>query len=84
MALSILDEEAERLARELAAQTGSDVTQAVIQALRAALVSQSARSTAPSVLRAIVDISDRCSALPDLDGRSAEEILAYDESGAFR
>jgi hypothetical protein len=29
-------------------------------------------------------ISRRSSALPDLDTRSADEILGYDEKGAFR
>ncbi len=29
-------------------------------------------------------ISRRCSSLPDLDTRDAEEILGYDEKGAFR
>ena len=84
MALSIKNEEAERLARELAAQTGSNVTQAVIRALREALLRQSGRASSPSVLAAILDISERCSALPDLDNRSADQILAYDEHGTFR
>ena len=83
MALSIKNEEAERLARELAAQTNSNVTQAVIGALREALLRQSGRRCSPSVLTAILDISERCSALPDLDERSPDEILAYDEHGTF-
>lgn len=29
-------------------------------------------------------ISRRCSSLPDLDTRNAEEIVGYDEKGAFR
>jgi hypothetical protein len=29
-------------------------------------------------------IGRRCSSLPDLDTRSAEEILGYDAKGAFR
>jgi len=32
----------------------------------------------------LMEISRRCSALPDLDTRSANEILGYDEIGAFR
>ena len=83
MALSIKNEEAERLARELAAQTDSNVTQAVIKALREALLRESGRRTSPSVLASILEVSDRCSALPDLDERSPDEILAYDEHGSF-
>ena len=83
MALSIKNEEAEKLAKELAEQTGSNVTQAVLRALREALLRQSGRRSAPSVLAAMLEISERCSALPDLDRRTAEEILAYDEHGTF-
>ena len=83
MALSIKNEEAESLARELAAQTDTNVTQAVIRALREALLRQSGRRRSPSVLAAVVQISDRCSALPDLDRRSPDAILGYDEHGAF-
>ena len=83
MALSIKNEEAERLARELAAQTDSSVTQAVLRALREALLRESGRRTSPSVLAGILDISERCSALPDRDERTAEEILGYDKDGTF-
>ncbi|AUB79514.1 FitA-like ribbon-helix-helix domain-containing protein [Candidatus Thiodictyon syntrophicum] len=30
---------------------------------------------------AIIDISRRCAALPELDSRSADEIVGYDENG---
>jgi antitoxin VapB len=83
MALSIKNEEAERLARELARELDTTITHAVIEALREALLRQRGRRTAPSVRDAIVAISDRCSALPDLDARSPEEILGYDEHGGF-
>ncbi len=33
---------------------------------------------------AIIQISERCTALPDLDTRTADEILGYDERGGFR
>lgn len=38
----------------------------------------------PDTAEAILEISRRCSALPDLDHRSFEQILGYDESGIFR
>jgi len=31
-----------------------------------------------------MEISRRCSSLPDRDQRSAEEILGYDAAGTFR
>ena len=84
MALSIKNAEAERLARELARERGTTVTRAVIGALNEALRRTRGRRLAPSMRDAILEISDRCAALPDVDTRSADEILGYDESGGFR
>ncbi len=39
---------------------------------------------APDLAETLAAIGERCSALPDLDGREAEEILGYDEKGGFR
>ena len=84
MALSIKNVEAERLARELARERGTTVTRAVIAALEDALRRTRGRRVAPSIRDAILEISERCAALPDLDTRPADEILGYDESGGFR
>lgn len=84
MALSIKNVEAERLARELAKKRGTTVTRAVIAALEDALRRTRGRKAAPSMRDAIREISERCSALPDLDTRTADEILGYDERGGFR
>jgi len=84
VALSIKNPEAERLAKELARERGTTVTASVIDALEEALRRARGRRAAPSVRDAILEVSDRCAALPDLDTRSAEEILGYDERGAFR
>jgi len=84
MALSIKNAEAERLAKELARERGTTVTASVIDALEEALRRARGRRAAPSVRDAIVQVSERCAALPDLDPRSANEILGYDERGAFR
>ncbi len=83
MALSIKNVEAERLAKELAKERGTTVTGAVISALDDALRRARGRKVAPSIRDAILDISERCAALPDLDTRTAEEILGYDERGGF-
>jgi hypothetical protein len=40
--------------------------------------------TAPDLIETLLEISKRCSSLPDLDGRGADDILGYDEIGAFR
>ena len=83
MALSIKNPVAEKLARDLARETGMSMTQSVILALEEALLRAQGRRIAPSTKEAILEISDRCAALPDLDTRRAEEILSYDEYGAF-
>ena len=86
MALSIKNKnvEAERLARELARERGTTVTRAIIAALEDALRRTRGRRVAPSIRDAVLEISERCAALPDLDTRPADEILGYDERGILR
>ena len=80
MALSIKDEEADRLARELTHYTGETLTQAVIVALRERLAR--VRPNRPSTLLEDLErIGKRNAERPLLDSRSAEEILGYDERG---
>ncbi len=83
MALSLKNPRAEQLARVVAAEAGETLTQAVIHALEERLQRLKGRRTAPDTLQSILAISARCSSLPDLDERSMDEILGYDESGAF-
>lgn len=82
MPLSIRNTRAERLARELAAETGQTLTQAIITALEEKMVRLRGRRTAEDSLWEIMEVSRRCAALPDLDTRSVDEILGYDEHGA--
>jgi antitoxin VapB len=78
MPLNIKDPAAEKFVRELAAAAGESVTTAVRRA--AVRRQQSGRSLAGEIL----EIGRRCAALPDLDARSADEILGYDEHGLPR
>ena len=39
--------------------------------------------SAPELVESLMAISQRCSGLPDLDTREADEILGYDEEGGF-
>ena len=57
---------------------------AVIAAIEDALRRTRGRKTAPSIRDAILETSERCAALPDLDTRSSDEIVGYDERGGFR
>lgn len=80
MALSIKSDEADALARELAAETGESLTQAVTTAIRERLERQRATGRRPlsERLRLLVD---EFQALPVLDDRTPDEILGYDENG---
>lgn len=84
MALKIKNVEAERLARDLAKERGTTLTGAIIGALKDALRCTRAQQVAPSMRKAILEVSDRCAALPDVDTRPADEILGYDERGGVR
>jgi len=80
MALSIKSDEADRLARELAATTGETLTDAVTEALRERLARERDRRTIDTRrhLRRLVEEVQR---MPILDRRPADEILGYDERG---
>ena len=84
MALSIRNLKAEKLARELAAESGETITRAITKALEERLERIRGRSTPTDLVEEIWRISKRCSALPDYDQRSAEKILNYDSIGVPR
>ena len=81
MALSIKHPEAYRLARALAGVTGLSLTEAIVKALREQLERETGRSRVSGFGDDVRAISDRCGSLPDLDLRSPEEILGFDEHG---
>jgi antitoxin VapB len=81
MALSIKHEEADRLARELAATTGESLTVAVLNALRERLRRERGRVRGPRLRHELLAIRSRCAALPVIDARSADEILGYGPGG---
>ncbi len=81
MPISIQNPKAEKLARKVAAENGISITKAIIIALEEHLERLSGKRTAPDLAQELLDISSRCSALPDLDLRSPEEILDYNNFG---
>ena len=85
MALSLKDGETDRLAREVAELTGESLTEAVRRALAERLERERLRRDRSTDLAArLRAIGEHCAALPDLDARSAEEIVGYDETGMWR
>jgi antitoxin VapB len=85
MALSIKSDEADRLAREVARLTGENLTEAVTTSLRERLNRERRRrgkgQTMADRLRAL---ARECASLPDVDPRSPDEIIGYDDHGAPR
>lgn len=81
MALNIRNPEAERLAAELARQTGETKTEAVVQALRDRLARVRQQRSGRRLADDLEEIADHCARLPVLDSRPAEKILGYDEDG---
>jgi len=84
MALNIRNREAEKLATELARQTGESKTEAVTKALRDRLVRVRRERTKRRLADELEEIARHCASLPVLDGRRDEEILGYDEAGLPR
>jgi antitoxin VapB len=84
MAPSIKDPETERLARDLAQLTGENITTATKRAIEERLRRVSGQSRKATLLEDMAEIRRRWSEMPVADGRSAEEILGYDEHGLPR
>ena len=81
MALNIRNPETEKLAEALAALTGETKTEAVKRALRDRLTRLRRERAGMRLADELDEIALRCAELPVEDGRSAEEILGYDEHG---
>jgi antitoxin VapB len=80
MALSLKNPESERSARSLAKRTGKSITEALTMALQDKLKRERTRNGTPGLAAKLMEISRHCAALPDLDTRTPDEILGYDEN----
>jgi antitoxin VapB len=83
MALSIKSDEADRLARELAAETGETLTDAVETALRERLDREHAKHRA-SMRTRLARLAADVQAMPVIDDRTPDELLGYDDNGLPR
>jgi len=81
MHLNIKNDEAHRLATELAALRGESLTAAVTAALRAQLEAERLRAPTGVAAR-LMAIGRRYAALEDADGRTPDEIIGFDETGS--
>ena len=80
MHLNIKNDEAHKLASELADLTGESLTAAVTLALRERLARERRRRRPDRIVAQLMKIGSRYAALADT-GRSSDEILGYDEHG---
>ncbi len=81
MALSLKNPKTEELARKLARRTGESITEAVTTALQERLGRLERPEQGQLERRRVEILLKELWSLPDLDTRSAEEILGYDEMG---
>jgi antitoxin VapB len=84
MALSIKDNETERLARQVAKETDESLTEAIRRSLKERLQRLRRKNGARLTREKLNDIFRRIDALPNLDTRTEDEILDYDEHGLPR
>ena len=81
MPISIRNEKTENLAREVAHLTGENLTQTITHSLEEKLNRLKGRKTTIDLKQEIMLISERCKSLPDIDPRTPDEILGYDQDG---
>ena len=84
MPINLKSEETDRLARALARLTGESLTDAITTAVRERLERerQVRRAADTEFWAGVSRIQQRVAALPVLDGRTPDEIVGYDDSGA--
>jgi antitoxin VapB len=84
MALSIKNETTERLARQVADETGESITEAIQKSLEERWARIRSDRGKRVLAGQIDDLLRRVDALPTLDSRAPDEILGYDEHGLPR
>ena len=81
--MSIRNPRAESLAREAARRTGRSMTDAIILALEDYLARLKSGVASGHLAEELLAIGRRSAALPDLDSRSADQVLGYAPDGTF-
>ncbi len=84
MPMNIKDAAIESAVQDLATPTGESVTEAVRKVAEERLQRLRRGKAGRRLAEELLEIGARCAALPDLDQRSADEIIGYDENGLPR
>lgn len=85
MALSIKNDEVERLARQLAARRRISITEAIRQSLEREAATPDAAALPAEKKRLfdeLMEIAERAGTIPQTSDMTDDEILGYDEFGA--
>jgi len=82
--MSIKNDDTERLARQVAGETGESLTQAIHEALRERWERLKAGRRGRVLTGQLDELLRRVDTLPTLDARPEDEILGYDEHGVPR
>jgi antitoxin VapB len=83
MGMNIKSDDTHRRAKELARITGESIAEAVDRAVTERLERLRRQRNRKELAAKLLKLGERCSRLPVIDERSAEEML-YDESGLPR
>jgi antitoxin VapB len=83
MGMNIKSDDTHRRAKELARITGESIAEAVDPAVTERLERLRRQRNRKELAAKLLKLGERCSRLPVIDERSAEEML-YDESGLLR
>ena len=81
MPISIKNDQAEQLARNLAALTGETITQTIQVALQERMERLQRARSGVSLVDELNEIALRCASRPVISNLSDDEILGYDEHG---
>jgi len=84
MQSELLDEYAAELARQVSSYTGESLPETVIHALEAMLEKVREYAREQLDMEKALAVERHCASLPDLDPRSPDEILGYDDQGLLR
>ncbi len=84
MPLSIKNDATERLARQVASETGESLTEAIQKALEERWERLKAKRRSRLLSGQLEDVLRRVDAMPTLDSRPEDDILGYDQHGAPR
>jgi antitoxin VapB len=84
MAMSIKNDATERLARQVASETGESLTRAIQKSLEERWQRLKAKRRDRVLSGQVEDLLRRVDSLPTQDSRPEDEILGYDEHGMPR